>query len=83
MLQVNDVHKTYRQGGTQVAALRGVSLAIDQPGFYAVMGPSGSGKTTLLHLVGGLDRADCGSIRVAGEGRRPLAVAAEQERNAS
>jgi len=67
MLQLEQVEKTYRQGARTVEALRGVDLAIDQPGFFALMGPSGSGKTTLLHLAAGLDRADAGRVTIAGE----------------
>ena len=67
MVRLEDVHKTYTLGPQRVAALRGVDLAIDEPGFHGVMGPSGSGKSTLLHLVAGLDRADGGRILVNGD----------------
>lgn len=53
-------------GGRVVEALRGVDLAISEPGFYAIMGASGSGKSTLLHLLAGLDRPDAGTLEVAG-----------------
>ncbi|MGP1308990.1 MAG: ABC transporter ATP-binding protein [Phycisphaerales bacterium] len=61
-----DVHKAYRLGDRAVDALRGASLSIDEPGFYAIMGPSGSGKSTLLHLLAALDAPDSGEIHVAG-----------------
>ena len=64
MLRVDGIHKTYRSGGQQLEALRGVDMAIDETGFFAVMGRSGSGKSTLLHLIAGLDRADSGTIMV-------------------
>lgn len=64
MIHLHQVHKWYRQGASRVPALQGVSMAIDQPGFYAVMGRSGSGKSTLLHLVAGLDVADQGQVKV-------------------
>ncbi len=67
MLRLSGVHKTYRLGAQRVAALRGIDLSIDEPGFFAVMGRSGSGKSTLLHLLAGLDRADEGTIAVDGE----------------
>ena len=66
ILRCADVHKSYLLGGTRVHALRGCSLTIDDPGFYAVMGQSGSGKSTLLHLLAALDRPDSGEIHLAG-----------------
>jgi putative ABC transport system ATP-binding protein len=67
MVRLEQVHKTYRQGDHVVEALRGVDLAVEQPGFFAIMGRSGSGKTTLLHLIAGLDTADRGRVIVDGE----------------
>jgi len=66
MIECVDVRKTYRLGGRSVEALRGVSLSIGEPGFYAIMGQSGSGKSTLLHLLGALDTPDSGLVRVGG-----------------
>jgi putative ABC transport system ATP-binding protein len=69
-ITIRGLRKTYHAPGGRgrdVEAIRGLDLSIDEPGFHAVMGPSGSGKTTLLHLLAGLDRADAGSIEVAGE----------------
>jgi len=65
-LSVKNVVKSYRHGGGQVVALRGATLEIDGPGFYAIMGQSGSGKSTLLHLLAALDRPDSGEIYIAG-----------------
>jgi putative ABC transport system ATP-binding protein len=67
MIRCVDVHKSYATGGHQVAALRGVDMNIDEPGFYAVMGASGSGKSTLLHLLSALDTPDAGEVHIAGE----------------
>ncbi|MCF8062678.1 MAG: ABC transporter ATP-binding protein [Deltaproteobacteria bacterium] len=66
IVSLSDVTKTYRQGRVQITALDGVSLEVPQGDFLALAGPSGSGKTTLLNLIGGLDRADSGSIRLNG-----------------
>jgi putative ABC transport system ATP-binding protein len=66
-IRLEEVRKTFRLGGRQVEALRGVSLRIDRPGCYGIMGPSGSGKSTLLHLMAALDRPDSGIIEVAGQ----------------
>ena len=67
MLTVANVHKTYATGDRTVHALRGASLSITEPGFYAIMGQSGSGKSTLLHLLGALDKPDSGEIVIAGQ----------------
>ncbi len=66
IVECRDIKKTYQQGKLAVEALKGVSLNIDKGGFVALAGPSGSGKTTLLNIIGGLDRADSGSVRVNG-----------------
>ena len=60
--------KNYRKGPVEVPVLRGVSLAVRQGEFLAVVGQSGCGKTTLLHLLGTLDVPDDGEIHF--EGRR-------------
>lgn len=62
MIQVQDVHKTYRLGQRQVKALRGVDLELHEGGFVAIAGPSGSGKSTLLNLIGCLDVPTTGRV---------------------
>jgi putative ABC transport system ATP-binding protein len=65
VLELDAVTKTY---GTDppVPALRGVSFAIGEGELVAILGPSGSGKSTLLHLMGTLDRASSGTVRITG-----------------
>ena len=65
MIAVVDVVKTY-EGKRRVTALDGVSFNVAAGEMVAVMGPSGSGKSTLLHLLGGLDQASSGSVRLDG-----------------
>ena len=66
MVAVDEVTKTYGSGRAASHALRGVTFSIAPGHLVALRGRSGSGKTTLLNLVGGLDRADSGTVRVAG-----------------
>ena len=63
-IAVKDLVKVYRLGGVEVQALRGLSIDIKEGELVSVIGPSGSGKTTLLNIVGGLDKATAGSVRV-------------------
>jgi putative ABC transport system ATP-binding protein len=67
MIRLVEIHKTFKQGASQVTALAGVSLHIAKGEFASIMGPSGSGKSTLLHLIGGLDRPTCGDVVVGGK----------------
>ena len=64
-LELRSVVKEY-PGTPPVRALRGVDLEITDGELVAIVGPSGSGKSTLLHVVGTLDRATVGEVRVAG-----------------
>jgi len=77
VLSAHDLHKSYREGGLGVDVLRGAELAVAPAEIVAIVGASGSGKSTLLHVLGGLDAADRGSVRVEG---RDLAQMSESER---
>lgn len=67
ILQTQDLRKKYGTGETAIHALDGVSLAVEQGSFAAVVGTSGSGKSTLLHMLGGLDRPTSGEVIVDGK----------------
>ena len=67
ILQTKDLKKYYGSGDTQVKALDGVDLSIQQGEFVAIVGTSGSGKSTLLHMLGGLDRPTSGTVTVDGK----------------
>ena len=60
------VSRTYQEDAVPVHALRGVDFEFSRGDFVSLSGPSGSGKSTLLNLIGGLDRADVGTISVDG-----------------
>ena len=67
ILETRDLKKYYGTGDTQVKALDGVDLNIQQGEFVAIVGTSGSGKSTLLHMLGGLDRPTSGTVIVDGK----------------
>ena len=67
ILETKDLRKIYGSGDTEVRALDGVNLQIENGEFVAIVGTSGSGKSTLLHMLGGLDRPTGGSVIVDGK----------------
>lgn len=54
-------------GATNHPALNGVTLEIENSGFYAVLGPTGAGKSTLVNLIAGLEQPDSGTVLVDGK----------------
>jgi len=66
IIQVSGLHKSYRMGRSRLHVLAGVSLTVRRGEFLAIVGASGSGKSTLLHLMGLLDAADKGTLRIEG-----------------
>src|SRR3977135_4215533 len=64
-LEARSLSKTYRNAEVPVPVLNDLELTVERGEMLAIVGPSGIGKSTLLHLLGGLDRPDTGTIRVA------------------
>src|ERR1700757_2848464 len=65
-IEAVDLTKTYHVGKVEVPALRGISFSVQKGEFVTMVGPSGSGKSTLFYLLGGLTRADSGSVTIDG-----------------
>ena len=79
MIEVSEVHKSFKSGDQWIEVLRGVSCRIPKGRFAFIVGPSGSGKSTLLYLMGALDRPTSGKISVEGH---DLTGMTEAEQNA-
>ncbi|WP_447986515.1 ABC transporter ATP-binding protein [Nitrospira sp. Nam74] len=76
LIVCQDLWKIYRLGDVEVQALRGLSVAIEQGEFVALMGASGSGKSTLMNVLGCLDVPTKGHYRLGG---RDVASATQDE----
>jgi len=61
---VKDLIKVYRIGKIEVQALRGLTMNVERGELISIIGPSGSGKSTLLNIMGGLDKATAGLVRI-------------------
>ncbi|MBQ9122180.1 MAG: ABC transporter ATP-binding protein [Lachnospiraceae bacterium] len=66
MVQADGLVKIYKTKETEVLALQGLDLTVEQGELTALIGNSGSGKSTFLNMIGGLDRPSAGSLFVAG-----------------
>ncbi|MBO0461779.1 MULTISPECIES: ATP-binding cassette domain-containing protein [Enterococcus] len=73
MLTLNNIHKSYWQGGKELQVLKDISLQINEGELVAIMGPSGSGKSTLMNIIGCLDTATSGDYIVEGTDVKTLA----------
>jgi ABC-2 type transport system ATP-binding protein len=77
-VRVSNVSKTYVGARGPLRALDGVTLAIDEGEFFGLLGPNGAGKTTLISVLGGLARADSGTVTVMGHDVRAEPAAARR-----
>lgn len=70
---LNNIQKSYWQGGKEIQVLKDISLQINEGELVAIMGPSGSGKSTLMNIIGCLDTATSGDYIVEGTDVKTLA----------
>jgi len=66
-LEARNLKKIYKRGSEEIVAVDGVSLNVEKGEFISFIGPSGSGKTTLINILGCLDNATSGSLKIGGE----------------
>lgn len=67
VIQADHIQRSYVDGGNTVDVLRDVNLHVHAGEMVAIVGASGSGKSTLLHVLGLLDQASAGTLKVAGQ----------------
>ncbi len=66
-LELIGIKKSFGEGSSHVEVLKGIDLSVDKGQFVVLLGPSGSGKSTLLNIIGGIDSADSGEIKIREE----------------
>ena len=66
MIEIKDLHKSYRTGSNSLHVLKGINFSVKEGELVAIMGSSGSGKSTLLNILGMLDGYDTGSYHLDG-----------------
>ena len=65
-IEFTDVHKVYGQGEAEIHALDGATFTVEKGELAVILGASGAGKTTALNILGGMDTATSGTVRVDG-----------------
>ena len=66
-LEISGIKKHFGEGESCVEVLKGINAEIEKGEICVLLGPSGSGKSTLLNIIGGIDNADSGYIRIGGD----------------
>jgi len=72
VLEAKNLKKYYHRGSEIVRALDGVDFEIERSEIVSIIGPSGSGKTTLMNLIGCLDNATAGTLKIGNTDVTPL-----------
>jgi putative ABC transport system ATP-binding protein len=78
IIELKDVKKEYVAGGEKIEALKGVNISINRGDFVAITGSSGSGKTTLLSIMGCMETATEGDVRI---GNRDVDTYSDREKS--
>lgn len=63
-LKIDNIKKSYGAGDSRVNVLKGINCGVNKGEICVLLGPSGSGKSTLLNILGGIDKADSGSVTI-------------------
>ncbi|RRO23208.1 ABC transporter ATP-binding protein [Flavobacteriaceae bacterium 14752] len=66
MIEIKDLHKSYKIGKNSLHVLKGINFSVEEGELVSIMGSSGSGKSTLLNILGMLDEADLGTYHLDG-----------------
>lgn len=66
-VSLKNVTKVYHMGEVEIRAVDGIDFDIEKGEFVVIVGPSGAGKTTVLNILGGMDTATTGQVRVDGK----------------
>lgn len=65
-LQIHNLIKSFGEESNKVTVLKGIDFELERGEMCVLLGPSGSGKSTLLNIIGGIDRADQGTVSIEG-----------------
>lgn len=63
-LKIDNIKKSYGTGDSRIDVLKGINCGVNKGEICVLLGPSGSGKSTLLNILGGIDKADSGSVTI-------------------
>ncbi len=66
-IEFKNISKTYQMGEVEIKALNKATFSIDERELVVILGPSGAGKTTALNILGGMDSATSGTLKIAGQ----------------